>query len=242
MAELAKLLGFMSAWDRREALMKYDALFENAADEAELIADLGSPTKLAIGLALNYVPSPPPTVLIEENHEPDGSVGEFAASAAAEERPVPLSPAEEAAEEEDAPAPTEASPEADTAAETVELSAAALPKRKIRAFGLIGSILFGLIIGLPIALVLICIGIPFIALGGGVVGLTVWSAMSTIGLLTMFSDVLVIVGAALVLCALGLLLVWLGLWLSFELGYLWISGVVLRLGRALTYKKEVAAE
>ena len=69
MAELSKLLGFMSAWDRRDALAKYDAMFDEAADEAELIDTLGSPTKLAIGLALNYVPSPPPAVMVAETAE-----------------------------------------------------------------------------------------------------------------------------------------------------------------------------
>ena len=42
MAELSKLLGFMSAWDRRDALAKYDALFDEAADEAEEYVDLSA--------------------------------------------------------------------------------------------------------------------------------------------------------------------------------------------------------
>lgn len=245
MAELSKLLGFMSAWDRRDALIKYDALFDEAADEAEFIAELGSPTKLAIGLALNYVPSPPPAVMIVEA-ETDGSVGEFAAGQqdAAPEAAEEPAPAESAAEPEESPAEDAAAEEVPAAepkaAEPEE--APAVPRRKVRAFGLIGSILFGLVIGLPVALVLICLGIPFIALGVGIVALAVWAAMSMIGLLAMFADVLIIVGVGLVLCALGLLLAWFGLWVSFELGYLWISGVMLRLGRALTYKKEVAAE
>jgi len=243
MAELSKLLGFMSAWDRRDTLIKYDALFDEATDEEELIASLGTPTKLAIGLALNYVPSPPPASSPAETHEPDGSVGEFAAEGHPE-----LPAADESGEEE--PADTEESAAEVSAAEenvppAAEDEPEALPqppKRKVRAFGLIVAILFGLVIGVPVAIVLICVGIPFIAFGAGVVALAVWAAMSMIGLLAMFSDVLIIVGVGLVLCALGLLLVWFGLWVSFELGYLWISGVVLRLGRALTYKKEVAAQ
>lgn len=254
MAELSKLLGFMSAWDRRDALAKYDAMFDEAADEAELIETLGSPTKLAIGLALNYVPSPPPAVMVAETAEPDGNVGEFAAGGQSEaaadeaseaaadaeaETEMPL-PAEtpEAEEQEAVPAPAELPAEPEIEEEPV----AAAPKRKVRAIGLIASILFGLVIGVPVALVLICIGIPFIVLGISAVALAVWAAMSMIGLLAMFSDVLIIVGVGLVLCALGLLLAWFGLWVSFELGWLWISGVVLRLGRAMTYKKEVAAE
>lgn len=241
----------MSAWDRRDALMKYEALFDEAADEAELIATLGTPTKLAIGLALNYVPSPAPAARPAENSEPDGNVGEFAAGGQAA-APAAAEPKEEQEEkdvaEEPAPAAEEApvpTPENEGEAafdEEAEEPVTDVPRRKVRAIGLIGAILFGLVIGLPIALVLIVLGIPFILLGVAIVATVVWCAMSMIGLLAMFSDVLMIVGGGLLLCALGLLLTWFGLWLSFELGYLWIGGVVLRLGRALTYKKEVAAE
>lgn len=249
MAELSKLLGFMSAWDRRDTLIKYDALFDEAADEEEFIASLGSPTKLAIGLALNYVPSPAPVSVPAETKEPDGSVGEFAAEGQAAEAAETLEQHAEAAVEsvEEASADAESAPVVEEVAISVpvveeDVEEPARPKKRVRAFGLIVAILFGLVIGLPVAILLICVGIPFIVLGAAVVALTVWVAMSTIGLLAMFSDVLIIVGGGLVLCALGLLLVWFGLWASFELGYLWISGVVLRLGRALTYKKEVAAE
>lgn len=263
MAELSKLLGFMSAWDRREALIKYDALFDEAEDEHAFIESLGSPTKLAIGLALNYVPSPPPAVVVTETVEPDGQVGEFAAGAgeaeAAPEEEAATATAEEVSEnaaetaEEAEAAPVEEAsengeealqtlPEAEIQPEELQEEEPKKPARKVRAIGLIGSILFGLIIGLPIAVVLICLGIPFIALGAGLGTLAVLAALSVIGLLAMFSDVLIIVGAGLVLCALAILLIWFGFWLSFELGWLWIGGVVLRLGRAMTYKKEVAAE
>ena len=236
MAELSKLLGFMSAWDRREALMKYEAMFDEASDEAELIASLGSPTKLAIGLALNYVPSPAPASMPMDTVEPGESVGEFAAGAEVEPETVAVEEtlAVQLPEQTAVAAPVEA-------AETGE-SVPVRPRRKVRAFGLIVSILFGLIFGVPIALLLICIGIPFIVLGLSVAALTVWAVLSTIAMLAMVSDILVVVGVGLVVCALGLLLTWFGLWLSFELGYLWIGGVVLRLGRALTYKKEVAAK
>lgn len=221
MAELSKLLGFMSAWDRRDTLQKYDGMFANAQDVEELIASLGTPTKLAITLAMNYVPSPAPEVLPveapaeaqpealpqEENTESEASDGEYADEE------------EEEGEEEEA-----------------------IPGRRVRFFGLLVSLIFGLFIGLPIALVLICVGLPFVVSGLALAAGVIWGALSAIPMLALFSDILVVLGAALVLVALGLLLVWFGLWVSFELGYLWISGVVLRLGRALTYKKEVAAQ
>lgn len=241
MAELSKLLGFMSDWDRREVLAKYERLFDEAGDEAELIASLGSPTKLAIGLALNYVPSPPPAVKEEPEREGAESVE---APEAVEEAPDACPENADSGETPDAAeAPAEGAGEASLSPVPEEPPGEAAPKkRRVRPFGLILSVIFGLVIGLPVALVLICLGIPFILMGTGVVCLAVWAAVSVIGMLAMFSDVLVTVGAGLLICALGLLLLWFGLWLSFELGYIWISGAVLRLGRALSYKKEVAAE
>ena len=221
----------MSTWDRRRTLSDYDAMFAAAENEEELIEQLGTPTKLAISLALNYVPSPPPEVPEISEEAEEGSCEEPAADSpeAVEEAQKPA--AAEAPGEEVLPAPVE---------ETEE----ALPakKRKVRPFGLIVAILFGIVIGIPVALFLIILGIPFLVSGIGIIAAALIAAMNAIPMLTMISDILVIGGAGLAVCALGLLVAWFGLWLSFELGYLWISGVVLRLGRAMTYKKEVAAE
>lgn len=227
MAELARLLGFMSAWDRRETLNKYEALFDEAGDEAELIATLGSPTRLAIDLARSYVPSPPPAVMPEEPRAEEAPADE-------EQKPeeTPSEPEEPAAE---VPVPEECA-----VAEAAE--EAPRKARRARPFGIIVSIIFGLVIGLPVAIALIIVGIPFIVFGAAAAALDVWAVISLVAALTMFSDILVVVGAALVVCALALLVLWFGLWLSFELGYLWINGVVLRLGRALSWKKEVAAQ
>jgi len=58
--ELKKLLSFMSSWDRQATLEQYAAMFREAEDEEALIEKLGSPTKLAIGLAGHYVPTAAP--------------------------------------------------------------------------------------------------------------------------------------------------------------------------------------
>ncbi len=243
--------------------MKYEAMFEEAENEEELIAALGSPTKLAIGLALNYVPSPAPVSIPVDTVEPGENLGEFAAGVPEEapgaenvenaEAAAGETAGDEASEvsEEEAPAartseetpPAEAAlGEEETAAETMEAAEAPVRRRRVRPFGLIVSILFGLIFGVPIALVLILVGVPFLVTGVATVAVAVWSVLTAVPALAMLSDILVVVGAGAVICGLGLLVAWFGLWLSFELGYLWIGGVVLRLGRALTYKKEVAAE
>lgn len=212
LAELEKLLGFMSTWDRKAAIEKYSALFDEAGDEAALIKMLGTPTRLAISLAGSYVPTPMPAPAIEER---DPILAEFEG-----EKPAETVPAGETVSEE----PVQTQP------------------RRVRPFGLIAAILFGLVIGLPVAIVLICLGIPFLVLGCGVIFGAVWSVFEVIGLLAMFSDILVIAGAGLILTALGLFTAWFGLWLSLALGQLWIGGAVLRLCRALSFKKEVAAQ
>ncbi len=218
MAELAKLLGFMSSWDRQAALDKYNALFDEAGDEASLIKMLGSPTHLAISLANSYVPTPAPAPAAAE--KPESPFAEF--EEAPEDRPEPEQPEEPVLPEEpeDLPQPEK-------------------PGKRVRVFGLIVSILFGLVIGLPVALVLIIIGIPFLVLGGAVLAADISLVLDVIGYLSMVSDILVVAGAGLVIAALGLLLAWFGLWLSIALGRAWIGGAVLRACRAMSYKKEV---
>ena len=61
LAELNKLLGFMSSWDREATIEKYNAMFDAAESEAEVLVMLGNPTRLAITLANEYVPTPAPT-------------------------------------------------------------------------------------------------------------------------------------------------------------------------------------
>ena len=224
LAELAKLLGFMSSWDRQAALDKYNALFDEAGDEASLIKMLGSPTHLAISLANSYVPTPAP------------------AAPAAEEKPE--SPFAEFEEPEEQKAAEPSEPGALPAVEEIvpEPEVPAAPKRRVRAFGLIVSILFSLVIGLPIAIALICVGIPFLGLGVGIVAADVAAVLELFGALTMVSDILMVVGVGLVIAAIGLFVAWFGLWLSLALGQLWIGGVILRACRAMTYKKEVPAE
>ncbi len=229
MAELAKLLGFMSAWDRTDTLQKYEAIIDSSPDFEELVATIGTPTKLAISLAMDYVPSPAPVSIPVEAEEE-----------IAEEVQVDF-PEISAQGTESEASPfliTEDAPEAEEETEVIPQR----PARKVRFFGLLASVIFTIIIGIPIALVLICIGLPFVVGGLGLGAGIIWGALSAIPMLALFSDILAVLGAGLVLLALSLLLFWFGLWLSFELGYLWIGGVILRLGRALTYKKEVAAE
>ena len=112
------------------------------------------------------------------------------------------------------------------------------PKRKAKPAVLTAYIILSVIIGLPIAVVLILVGVPFIALGVGLVAADVYALMGLIPMLGMVSDILLVTGGGVVLGAVGVLLTWLGLWISLSLGGLWIGGVILRLGSRLCFRKE----
>lgn len=98
--------------------------------------------------------------------------------------------------------------------------------------------IFMLFVGLPVALVLIFLGLPILLAGGGTVALAAYGLMTIIPALSMFSDILLVAGAGLAVCGVGLFFAWLGLWVSIELGSLWINAVVLPLGASLCYRKE----
>ena len=54
MAELNKLLTFMFKEDRAEIIQHYNELLDNAEDEAALLEEFGSPTKLAVSISRSY--------------------------------------------------------------------------------------------------------------------------------------------------------------------------------------------
>ena len=213
MAELEKLLGFMSSWDRQDALKQYAALFDEAEDEEALIEKLGTPTKQAIELARSYVPSPAPAPKAE-----------------------PETPAEAESAEE---VPEQISWDLDPEPETSE-EAAPVTVRKLSGGVLAAYLVPAIVIGLPVTVLLVCIGLPFLAAGAALITAAVKEALTVIAALSLVSDILLTAGAALALCALGLVLCWLGLWISMELCYLWTAKVVVALGKKLCVK-EVSA-
>lgn len=220
LAELAKLLGFMSFWDRSAVLAEYAAKFENTDDPEALAEALGSPTRVAITLARDYVPSPPPEVAVsaqteepEETEAPDAA----AAVAAAVEAAV-----------------------AENAAETPAAKPKRVPKARRSAGGVVLSIVLGIVIALPITLIGLAIGVPFLLGGGAAVWAAVSAAIHVLPVLGLISDLLLILGGCLVVAAIGLLVAAFGLWLSLSLAGVWLEKVVFPLGRRLCRKKEVA--
>ena len=197
----------MSAWDREATLAQYDAMLSESEDPEALMESLGTPTRLAIDLARSYVPSPAP---VQTPAEAEG------------DETAPVQEAE--------PEPEQIQWDLDPEPEKIE----AIPtKRVVKGGALAGYLVPAILIGLPVAVLLICLGLPFMLAGGALVATAVQQTLRMIALLPLISDILLTVGAALVISAVGLLLFWLGLWISMELCWLWADKVLLGLGRKL---------
>ena len=244
LAELDRLLGFMSSWDRQAALKKYRALFVSCKDGEALMEELGTPTKLAIELAASYVPTRPPSALASALAECPVALEDLlrdpGALAADMTTPAPgeLQPETwvfeqtEIAEVTGAETPDE-EPEQEQEPEPE-------PRGRVKRGALIAYLIPAIVIGLPIAVLLICIGLPFIAAGAALIITAATQALRVVGQLRMASDMLLTGGAALVVTAVGLALCWLGLWLSMELCWLWVGRALTGLGRRLCLRREAA--
>ena len=261
MAELGKLLSFMSSWDRQAVLEEYSARFAAAEDPEALIEELGTPTRVAYVLAQSYVPTPAPVPASE-------TVPEAPAAASAPEN------APDQAEEQSAPAdldrlleevsseefwtgptaeeqPSEAPERAETpvpetpaeipAPEPAPVPAPAQPKRprrRVRVGGLFGFLALCIVPGIPVALLLIAVGLPFMALGAFGALLLVRTALAAFPNYKLWSDSLLLAGAGLVGLAVCLLVFWLGLWISISLCRLWIREALVPWGRRLIFARE----
>ena len=236
MAELDRLLGFMSSWDRQAALKKYRALFAASDDEQALMDELGTPTKVAIELASSYVPTRPPSALAQALQECPVALDDLLrdpGALAADLNELPSEDESELKPETWIFDMVEPEPETD--------AVPAVPTRlRLQTGALIAYLIPAIVIGLPIALLLVCIGLPFLAAGAGLIVTAVQQALSFFAQLRLISDMLLTLGAMLVACGVGLALCWFGLWLSMELCWLWVGKALIGLGRRLCMREEAA--
>ena len=100
---------------------------------------------------------------------------------------------------------------------------------------------FAVVIGLPVALLLICPGLPFLAAGAAIIAAAVHTLLLTAGGFKLMSDVLLLAGGVSILAALGLLLAWLGLWISISLVRLWAGGALAGLARRIRRRRGAQA-
>lgn len=141
------------------------------------------------------------------------------------------------------PAPLEEVPEQICLDLSQETPAEEAPKtvRSVSRGALVAYLIPAILIGLPITVALVCLGLPFLAAGAAVIAAAVKETLTIIAALSLVSDILLAIGAALALCAVGLMLCCFGLWISMELCWLWVGKTVVALGRKLCVKEVPAA-
>lgn len=290
MAELNKLLAFMSSWDRQATLDRYEAMFDEGGDPEAVMEELGSPTKVAVELAKDYISSPPPGEAVARDEpeievisleqllaEEDADISLTVDPLPAELLPVDSLPVEPPPAE---PLPAEAIPVETFPAETpeppvpakAEAPAAPVtgeppetapdepgkpdrstpvapapepirwdPPAPEKAGGGAAMTVYwvlAVLIGLPVALALVCVGLPFPVAGVVIIARTIRTVPALFGSFKLLSDVLLVAGVGVVRLAAGLLLIWFGVWLSLTLCRLWIFKLILPLGRRIRDEKE----
>ena len=191
----------MSAWDREEAVKRYAWRLRRSSDPVALMRHFGSPTKVAVELAKGYVSSPPPPGFLDTERS----------FAEAED-----TDAAEGGASEDGP---------DSLERFGGEASGAGPA------GRFFFLLFAVVIGAPVALALLALGLPFVGAGVGVVMAAAAAVGAQVGALPLLSDVLLLSGAGLAILGVGILVVWFGVWLGFSLCRLWLGGVVGALGK-----------
>lgn len=287
LAELRRLLVFMSEEDRDEAVRRCGEAFDAAGPEGEsaLIADMGSPTKLAIGLSRGYEPGKIPDVIPKtaivrpKAAEAAPAEGELlpaepkvtwtdlpsfelheAGPAEPEAAPAAEAPAEEPASAAEAPAPEEApvpAAEPEKAAdekrewknetpEPVAGEPAAEPEGSHTAVERtmplwLGIPLFILVfgaLGIPLGILCLALSLALLIPGAAILFGAYLIGVGGLWCTAYMADAVLLFGAAFIVLAVGMLVLWLGIWIAVKLftaygkGVGWIAGELL--GRKVT--------
>ena len=215
----------MSSWDRQAAIERYEAMFSEAKDPDALMEELGTPTKVAVELANGYVSSPPPP------DTPQGGGDTVPAPfPAGPEESAPLLQTDAEAAPPDTSAVEDAAPDDTDVLEPPETEEPEDAKQGGSAFLKLLYWVFAILVGIPVTVLLICFGIPFLSAGVWIIYTVIRSIPPVLGSFTLLSDILLLGGSGLISLAVGLFLSWFGLWLSIALCRLWIGKVLLSLG------------
>lgn len=248
LAELQRLLVFMTPEDRAEIVRRYAELFDAAGPEgeAELVAQLGSPTKTAIRLSRGYeagklpdvlpgapeTPAPEKPALTQTQEDPWGDLPTFDLPAYIDELP--------SEDGDDRPGGEEVP---DAAFTMPDLPGTGGPEGEAPGVTVERSIPLGL--GIPLFVLVFCaLGVPL-----GAVCLAVMLALLVPGCALLFgayligvgglwcvgyvADAILLFGAAAIALALGLMLLYAGFWLGVRLfrlygrGVGWVAGELL---------------
>jgi len=211
-----------------------DALPELTLEEA-LSEDITLPEDIAPAPAPEPAPEAVPAADTVSDAAPAAEAGWYRdGTSAAEEPPAPAVTAlpERPAAETVSAASLKAEPV------TLKVKPGKAPKAPFAPGGFIVFLLLLIVIGVPVTIVAVCLGLPFLAGGAGIVAVAVPFVLRAIPVLQLISDILLVFGSALASSAIGLLLAAFGLWVSVCLCWLWIGKVLCPLGRRLCRKKK----
>ena len=222
LSELRSMLTFMTERDRDAAVAEYEAMLDAAEDEQALLKSLGTPLRVAVQLSRGYE-RPEGEEMWEEQELVSLDVP------GTPQRPVHLT-AERAAghrvrRKRPVKPPKPADPDAGK-------------QFRLRPAALIVYLLGCLVIGLPVAVLLAVVFLAVAGCGAGVIAAGVVVLKVSLWGLAVIADLMLLWGSALLLFAVGLLLLWLGIWLLAEAlgGYIrW----VVRTGRRFCRKEVV---
>ena len=248
LAELQRLLVFMTEEDRALTVRRYGEIFDAAGPEgeADVVASLGTPTKAAIDLSRGYepgmarerlpsVPAPAPepeTPAPEEKPRelweelPDFEPPE---TPSPRRRPAPPAPGLQTA----AAAVTRLTDEsmADGEAEWPDLPARSMPtvvyERSVPlGLGIPLFILLTLALGVPLLLLCAALTAVFLAPGCAVLLGAYLLFVGGLWCLSIVADAILLFGAALVVLAIGLFVLRIGLWLTVRIWTLWGKALI----------------
>ncbi len=233
LAELAQLLSFMAEHDRAAFLKQLNAKFDEAGPdgEAALIAQLGTPTALAINMSRSYTPTAAPEN--EDTGEPEQTAAEAGSEEAEEqkteqdteeEKKEPEQPAEtESRKETEQPAVKEPEPETEAEKPTLSdlfggenpaLEADPEPEKDVKASRGRGALVTLTIAGgIMMLCVLLAVCAVIFAPGLGGLGTAVFAFLAGLWASPVFTDALFLFGIAAIALALGVFLLFLAIWL-----------------------------
>ena len=258
LAELRRLLVFMSQEDAEETIRRYTDMFDAAGMEGEaaLIDQLGSPTKAAIGLSRGYEPGKLniPTPVVTPQPGTAAEILDLPTEKPAgpwEDLPdfqLPGISGEDEAEDDNdeaAPAPVaeEEIPEPDLPRRIAPAKETPVPVTKIvrtMSLGLgIPLFIFVMIgLGVPVAAVFLAVMAAALVPGCAILFAAYLIAVGGLWCMGYMADAILLFGLAFVVLAAGILVLWFGIWVWIQLitvyskGVRWLAGELL--GRKVT--------
>jgi len=254
LAELSRLLVYMTEGDRELTMRRYTEMFDAAGEEGEqdLIKSLGTPTKVAISLSRGYEPGKATELFnnlqVQNQQQKSGhlpeipweDVPEFTlpdnfGPATPEKAPDGFEPAapDKPEGKSEKPKPKgpeseELGPEEHDQQEQPQAPARQPVKRPMPLYaGIPLFVLAAIVVGLPLAAVVLTVILALLSPGAAAVGAAGLVTIGALWCINYIADALLMFGLAFLVLAVALVLLWAGVWCDIKL-----VGAVVHLVRA----------